>query len=97
MNLLKILSQIDIGEDELDIPKTTVDDTTYLDLLELAFAILGAVAFLIIILAGVRFILSRGEPDKVTKARNTIIYAAIGLVLAVSAFTIVRFIAGAIE
>jgi len=97
-----ILAQIQVNPGDLDIPKAGDDPNTtevelistqsVADILEVVFAVLGVVAFLIIVLAGLRFILSRGEPDKAAKARNTIIYAAVGLVIAVSAFTLVRFI-----
>jgi uncharacterized membrane protein YjfL (UPF0719 family) len=39
-----------------------------------------------------KFVLSRGNPDAVAKARNTIIYAAVGLVISMLSFAIVRFV-----
>ena len=92
-------SQINIGEDQLDIPNVDVDransdgnNAAVADILELAFGAIGAVAFLVIVIAGLQFILSRGNAEAAGKARNTIIYAAIGIVIAVLAFTIVRFV-----
>jgi len=95
------LSQIDIGTDELEIPTTTFapdgDEQPIIQtILELAFGAIGAVAFLVIVIAGLQFILSRGNAEAAGKARNTIIYAAIGIVIAVLAFTIVRFVGRAV-
>jgi len=37
---------------------------------------------------------SSGDPQAATKARNTIIYAAVGLAVSISAFTIVSVVVG---
>jgi hypothetical protein len=93
--MINIFSQIDIKQSELNIPKTaTADDTTINSVLQLVFAIGASVAFIVIIIAGIQFILSRGDPGKTATARSTIIYAAVGLVLASSAYSIVRFVLG---
>ncbi len=89
----ELLGQIDISQDELNIPKDVAADSSTVEIvLELAFGLLGMIAFIVIIIAGLQFVLSRGEPEKAAKARRTIIYAAVGLVIAVSAFTLVQFV-----
>jgi len=91
--LFYLLAQVEIGIDELDIPKPLdPSKSTVTDVLSLAFALLGSIAFLVIIISAMRFSLSRGNPDAISKARNSIVYAAIGLVLAVLAWSIVRFV-----
>jgi hypothetical protein len=93
INLIRIISQIDISEDDLDIPKTAAaNDSTISTVLSFAFAIGAGVAMIVIIIAGIQFILSQGDPGKSAKARNAIIYAAIGLALCGLAFGIVRFV-----
>lgn len=52
----------------------------------------GAIAVVMIIFAGFRFVKSGGDPAKVTVARETIIYALIGLVVIVTARLIVGFV-----
>lgn len=59
--------------------------------LSIAFGILGAISFLIIVIAGLQYILSQGDAQAVAKAKNAIIYALIGLVLAILAQSIVSF------
>ncbi len=54
--------------------------------------VIGAVAVIMIIYGGFKFITSGGDADKNKSARNTIIYAAIGLAIVVMAQTIVYFV-----
>lgn len=90
-----IFSEIEINESDLKIPKNAVaNDATINNILELAFAVGAGVALIVIIIAGIQFILSRGDPEKNAKARRSIIYASIGLALCASAFSIVRFVVG---
>lgn len=56
------------------------------------FVIIGAIAFLMIVIAGLRYILARGSPEKVTAAKNMIMYSLIGLVIAALASSIVNLI-----
>ena len=92
---MKLLSQINIDPEQLDIPMSgEVDSTTVENLLQIVFGVAGGVAMLIIIYAGIQYILSRGEPEKTKKARDTIIYAAVGLTLAMLAFSIVTWVTG---
>lgn len=62
--------------------------------LNIAFAIIGATAVLIIVLAGMRLVFARDNPESISKSRNTVIYAAIGLIIVASAAAITNFIIG---
>ena len=55
---------------------------------------LGIVAVIIIIIGGINYMTSSGDAAKVKKAKDTILYGVIGLVICVLAFAIVNFIAG---
>ena len=52
------------------------------------------VALVVLVIAGLRYVSSSGDPTTMSKAKNTIIYAAIGLVVSMSAFAIVGFVLG---
>lgn len=54
--------------------------------------ILGSIAVVVIIIAGITYSMSAGDPALVTKAKNTIIYAIVGLVTAILAYAIVNFV-----
>lgn len=93
-NLLKVLGQVNVDPKDIDLPRASVDDVTIGNILQVVFAAAGAIAALIITIAALQYVISRGEPQSVNKAKETILYAAIGLVLCVSAFAIVSFVVG---
>lgn len=61
----------------------------------LLFAI-GAVAVVMIIVGGFKYTVSNGDQSAVTSAKNTILYAVVGLVIAILAFAVVEFVAGSL-
>lgn len=54
----------------------------------------GAVAVIIIIIAGIRYITSTGDSTRIQQAKDTLLYAVIGLVVVIVAFAIVNFVGG---
>ncbi len=54
--------------------------------------LIGIVAVIMIIIAGIRFAVSGGDPTKVASARNTILYAAVGLAVAALSQAIIVFV-----
>jgi Type IV secretion system pilin len=87
------LAQIQVSPDDLDIPRTDgVDNSNVSSIITFVFAIAFGVALIVIIISGIQFMLSQGDPGKSANARNTIIYAAVGLALASASYGIVRYI-----
>jgi hypothetical protein len=60
--------------------------------LQIAFAIIGVMAVIMVVIGGLRFALSQGDPQTAAKARRTVMYAVIGLIIAISAEVIVTFV-----
>jgi len=58
--------------------------------------LVGIVAVGMIIFGGVRYATSQGDPGKTKSAKDTILYAVVGLVVAILAFTITAFVLEAI-
>jgi hypothetical protein len=54
--------------------------------------LIGAVSVIMIIIGGIRYVLSNGDSTQITGAKNTILYAVIGLVVALLAYAIVNFV-----
>lgn len=54
--------------------------------------VLGALAVTMVIFGGVKYVLSAGDAKKVETAKNTILYAIIGVVVAALAGVIVNFV-----
>src|SRR4051794_32427905 len=61
-------------------------------ILAIARSVIGGVALLVITISGFRYITAAGDPAKVAKARNGIIYALVGIVIAVIAESILFFV-----
>lgn len=53
---------------------------------------LGIVAVIVIIIGGIMYITSAGDPGKTKKAKDTILYAAIGLIICALSFAITNFV-----
>lgn len=62
--------------------------------LNLLSFVAGVIAVIMIMIAGARYITSQGDSQKVSQAKNAIIYAAIGIVIVALAQVIVRFVLG---
>jgi hypothetical protein len=56
--------------------------------------IVGAVSVIMIVIGGLRYVLSGGDSNAVNGAKNTILYAIIGIVVAILAYAIVNFVIG---
>ncbi len=65
-------------------------------IINVILGVVGFVAVVMIIMGGISFITSQGDSGKVTKAKNTVLYGIIGLVVALLAFTIVNFVLSSI-
>lgn len=59
----------------------------------LLFAI-GVIAVIMIIIGGIRYTLSNGDASQIKSAKDTILYAVIGLIVAMLAYAIVNFVVG---
>jgi hypothetical protein len=54
--------------------------------------IIGAVAVIMIIVGGLRYTISHGDSSQIKAAKDTILYAVVGLVVAILAYAIVNFV-----
>ncbi len=58
----------------------------------IALYLIGAISVLMLIYGGIRYIVSGGDSKNVTAAKNTILYAIVGIVVAILAYAIVNFV-----
>lgn len=54
--------------------------------------LVGAVSVIMIIIGGFRYVISNGDSNGLSGAKNTILYAIVGLVIVIFAQSIVRFV-----
>ncbi|HSX34596.1 MAG TPA: pilin [Candidatus Saccharimonadales bacterium] len=74
------------------LPGTAAGTAQIRTIVNVLLSVSGAVALLVITMAGFRYITSRGNPSQTAQARDAILYSLIGLVVIMSAFVIVNFV-----
>ena len=67
-------------------------DQSVIGIINGVIGVLGLVAVVVIIVGGVQYMTSSGDAGKVKKAKDTILYGLIGLVVCVLAFALVQFV-----
>ncbi len=88
-------AKVENGNDCLTgLPVIDASSVQLQQILQIALGIFGAVAVLIIVIAGLKFVTSAGNPQSASKARSTILYAIIGLIVIAAAEIIVTFVLG---
>ena len=58
--------------------------------------VIGALSVIMIIIGGLRYVTSGGNPTSVTAAKNTILYAIVGLIVAFLAYAVINFVLGSL-
>lgn len=81
---------------ECNLPVESADSPslmkTVMQILNVVVGIVGVIAVAVIIIGGILFVTSTGDAAKTTRARNTILYGIVGLVISLLAFAIVNFV-----
>ena len=72
------------------------EDAIFTTVVNVLLFVIGAVSVIMLIVGGIRYTISAGDSGNVTAAKNTIMYAIIGLVIAFLAFAIVNWVLGAV-
>ena len=89
--ILNGLNSVNTGNGPTNLTGTGGAFTTIVNVL---LFIIGAVSVIMLIYGGIRYTTSGGNANSVTAAKNTIMYAIIGLIIAIFAFAIVNFVVG---
>jgi len=99
VGLLASTSASAAAKDEINSALTKTNDGNTTDLranitrvINLMLFLIGAVAVIMIIIGGIKYVASNGDQGSVQSAKNTIMYSVIGLVVAILAFAIVNFV-----
>lgn len=82
------LAKVNSGE----LPQLRGDTGTVETIISVVLGFIGAIALLVITVSGFRYVTSAGDPERASKAKNGIIYALVGLVVAIIAQAIVAFV-----
>ena len=65
---------------------------SFTKILNIVLSVMGAIALLMLIIAGLRYTISQGDATKVADSKRMILYTLVGLVVIALAATIVNFV-----
>jgi hypothetical protein len=77
-------------------PTTLFDGTDAIipRIINVMLFIVGILAVIMLIYGGIRYVISGGQNERVTSAKNTILYAIVGLIVAILGYAVVGWIVG---
>lgn len=84
------ISGSDICKDRSD--KLFGPDSFWTKLINTMIFVVGSIAVLMIIVGGLRYVLSGGDASGIKSAKDTILYSLIGVAIAIMAYAIVNFV-----
>lgn len=90
--MMKLLIILAANASDFGVPDVTADQGALQRVLNAVFLITGALAVIFMIVGGLQYVISAGDPNQTARAKNTIIYAAIGLIITIFATAIVNFV-----
>jgi hypothetical protein len=68
------------------------DGGIFVTIVNIFLFIIGAIAVIMLIYGGIRYTISGGDSKNVTAAKDTILYAVVGIIVAILAYAIVNFV-----
>lgn len=92
MNYLYFLA-VKIDASKAGIPDNAAD-ATLSNVLNVVYMVAGITAVIVIILGGIFYAISGGDASRVKYAKDTILYAIVGLVVVAVAFILTNFVIG---
>lgn len=84
---------VDGGSTDVNIPTLSGDQVLH-NALNITYSLGATVAIIVIIIGGITYATSAGDSANITKAKNMILYAVIGLGVVIAAFAITNFVIG---
>ncbi len=82
------------GGCDTGLPQVTAGNGQLHTVLTIFFGVAAVISVLMIVIGGLMFVTSGGNSEHATRARETIIYAVVGLIVSLSAVGIVQFFLG---
>lgn len=94
-NLNSLVVRAAIDANNLNLPRADFT-TTLSNIMSRVFQVVALLSVVFVAVGGIKYTLSNGDPSGLQKAKNTILYALIGLVVSVSASMILSFVRGSL-
>lgn len=87
-------TDITISKDDLNLPgaKDNIESGDVTAVLNIVYIIAGITAVVVIIIGGIRYVTSDGDSSGISAAKNTVMYAVVGLIVVLAAAAITNFV-----
>ena len=89
---LNVTSGVEAAKGDSVPEDVTEEDGLVKKVINILLWAIGIISVIMIIIGGIRYATSNGDSTQVTAAKNTIMYAVVGLVIAIFAYAIVNFV-----
>jgi hypothetical protein len=83
-----------IDNKSVNLPSVAADNGALGIVLNLVWMISAALSVMFVVIGGFKYTIANGDASQVASAKNTILYAIIGLLISLFAFAIVNFVLG---
>lgn len=87
-NIAAVISKGDVP----GVPTQDLDSSATQTMVKIVFGFAGGIALIMVVIGGFKYISSLGNAQNVAKAKDTILYAIIGLVVCVLGYAIISFV-----
>ena len=98
--LIKILSSSGFDKSKVKNGQIAIDTTTkslnLTNILNQVYIWAGIICVIVVVVAGIFYVISAGDSGKVAKAKTALNYALVGLGIIIMAFAITNFVIGAV-
>ncbi len=84
---------IPINANDIGIPRVSGDGSAFNVIVGMVYVLLAAFAVFYIVRAALLFVTAQGDPGQITEARNTIIFAGVGLAASTVVFLALQWVA----
>lgn len=91
-NFVSTLASAVVSTSEIGFTGTKSTGNLFTNILSFVYLWGTILAVIVIIVAGIMYVVSQGEASKVTRAKNAILGAVVGLIIILIAFTITNII-----
>lgn len=95
---MNIWERLTVFAEQVDPPggiiKQSLDNTTVQNIFNVVLALAGAVAVAFVVYGGIKYTLSQGDQNQIKQAKDTILYALIGIVVVLVSFMLVNYVIG---
>lgn len=93
-NNVNLQNGVDCAKGEDQSPKLFGNGGVFSTITNVLLFIIGAISVIMLIIGGIRYTVSGGDQAAITSAKNTILYAIVGIIVALLAYAIVNFVVG---